>query len=112
MKTINDWEPETLSLLTSLTSAGFVLVSGHNGEEKFRFDGDIPKFIANLTACDESHLFVTSSTGKKPWLYLVYGNNPGELVSDYVCDTGLDAVVDAHYEKWSGRKQPTKPSTY
>lgn len=109
---INDWEPETRSLLESLVNAGFTLSHGDNGEDRFKFDGDMPRFIENLTACDESHLYIKTPLGKELWLYLVYGNEPGVLVSDYsVCGAAsdvLDVVTEQHYEKWCGRKQPTK----
>lgn len=110
METINNWAPETRSLLRALRAAGFTIVEGDNGEDKFKFDGDEAKFIANLTACDESHLYVVDPSGARRWLYLVYGNNPGELVSDYSLPREgtdyLDAVTTAHYDKWEGRKQP------
>lgn len=114
MRTINDWTPETRSLLKSLIAAGFSIVEGDNGEEKFQFDGtgNMQAFIDNLTACDESHLYVTDPEGGRRWMYLVYGNGPGELVSDYSLPKQgtdyLEAVTNAHSEKWESRKQPTK----
>jgi hypothetical protein len=109
---INDWKPETLSLLNTLTAAGFVLLCGNNGEETFKFDGNLDTFIENLIACDEAALGVRSPEGKRLNLYLVLGNEPGVIVSDYTCDDGLDKVTDIHYETWSGRKQPTTTATY
>lgn len=113
-RTINDWEPETRSLLESLVSAGFRLDHGDNGEYEFQFTGDLAKFIEHLTACDESHLYIKTPLGRVLWMYLVYGNEPGVLVSDYsvwaegAASDVLDAVTEQHYEKWSGRKQPKK----
>lgn len=49
---LNDWTPETTALLNSLTAAGFTLLRGHNGEEAFKFDDNLPAFIENLIACD------------------------------------------------------------
>lgn len=113
VRQINDWYPETRSLLDALVAAGCQLVAGDNGEDQFTFDGDLDKFIANLTACDESSLYVITpaAPGKRRWLYLVYGNNPGELASDYTVDPVLDSVTSAHYEKWEGKPQPKKPDT-
>lgn len=115
---INDWAPETRALLKALTDAGFTLLSGDNGEERFKFNPDQPldAFIAELTATDEARLFI-SKDGKKLWLSLVYGNSPGELVADYPHNEAeaykaLDRVAEAHYEAWSGKRQPTKPSPY
>lgn len=113
-KMINDWAPEVKDLLTALTTAGFTLRSGDNGEERFKFEGDEKRdeFIANLIACDESHLYVTDPKGKKVWLYLILGNSPGELVSDYSMPAGstdfLDALTMAHYDKWTQLPQPMK----
>lgn len=110
---LNDWTPETRSLLKSLTKAGFKLSDGNNGEEVFSFANDLPKFIENLTACDETHLFVIDPDGNRRWLYLVLGNGPGELVCDYSCPKEgmgtdyLDAVTTAHYDKWENKSQPT-----
>lgn len=108
---INDWTPETKSLLKGLTDAGFTLVSGDNGEDRFKFDGDLKKFIDNLTACDESHLYVKSPKGQTLWLYLVLGNEPGVIAADYSMGKiegvdELEAVTQAHYNKWENRKQP------
>ena len=105
---LNDWTPETTDLLNTLTAAGFVLLSGNNGEESFKFTGDLPAFVENLIACDEASLKVQAPDGKKLGLYLVLGNGPGEIVCDYTCHDGLDAVTGAHFDKWEGRQQPTK----
>jgi hypothetical protein len=112
MKT-NDWKPEVGSLLTALQAKGFALVSGDNGEEQFKFDPAKPAdFLENLIACDEAHLTVGMG-GQTRWLYLVLGNSPGELVSDYSVgrqpnriDELLEAVTASESEKWTGRAQP------
>lgn len=106
---INDWAPETKALLNRLVAAGCTLLSGDNGEERFEFTGDLPAFIENLIACDEARLYVqTPSSIQSKWLYLVLGNSPGELASDYICDPVLDAVTDAHYNEWSEKAQPMR----
>ena len=104
----NDYKPETLSLLNALTTAGLALVDGNNGEERFKFDGNLDAFIDNLIACDESTLRVKALDRDHPLtLWLVLGNEPGVLVSDYVNHDVLEAVLDAHYETWADREQPT-----
>lgn len=124
---INDWEPETRSLLERLVAAGCTLLEGDNGEYKFKFPerttpenypAAVAKFIEDLTACDESHLWVKVPGYDRPfWLFLVYGNSPGELVSDYSCpkdlpynDTSfaLNPVTMSHYDEWSSKPQPKK----
>lgn len=108
-QTLNNWKPEVGSLLHKLTKAGCKLIAGNNGDEDFKAeDMTLAKFIENLIACDEAHLYVQTPAGKRRWVYLVLGNSPGELVCDYTCDDVLDAVTDAHYTQWESRKQPTR----
>lgn len=114
-KMINDWAPETKDLLQALIAANFVIRSGDNGEEKFKFNHEnLDGFIANLIACDESTLYVVDPSGRKLWLHLVLGNEPGILASDYCIPSAgtdhLDALLAVHYLKWSGLPQPMKPS--
>ena len=112
LEVINDWYPETKSPLDRLVAAGCEIVSGDNGEEKFKFDGDFDKFIAELTACDESYVYLKTPSGKVRWIYLVYGNSPGELPSDYIVDPTFDAVTSAHYAEWELKGQPKKRGYY
>lgn len=108
---INDWKPETRSLLTSLEKAGFVIHSCNNGESRkdyMREGHTLAQFLEELLACDEASLYVINPNGKKLWIYLVLGNEPGVITSDYTCDDGLDAVTDAHCAKWENRTQPTE----
>jgi hypothetical protein len=109
MRTINNWKPETRSLLKTIEKHGLTLYRGNNGEYEFAFNptkrGD---FVNDLTACDESALYVTRPDGKRLWISLIYGNSPGELMSDYSVDPLLDLVSEEHGAKWENRKQPTK----
>ena len=108
---LNDWTPETTSLFDRLIAAGFTPTSGDNGEDRFKFDeAQKAAFIENLIACDEARLYLRSPDGKKVWIYLVLGNSPGEIASDYVCHDLLDSVIDSHYTEWSEKEQPTKMS--
>jgi hypothetical protein len=112
MKKINDWSPEVTSLLKRLVSAGFILVKGHNGEDAIERPFSLDALVANLTACDEAHLFIRIPDVGKAHLFLVLGNSPGELVCDYSPDDCevLDAVLEAHYDAWCGKQQPMKDS--
>lgn len=110
---LNNWTPETASLIETLKRHGFEVVKGDNGEEQFNFDGDMDKFIKNLIACDEARLYVKCpQTGKTRWLYIVLGNSPGEMVSDYSIPRELtspdllDAATEEHATRWEKRKQP------
>jgi|SRR5688572_982963 len=110
---LNDFKPECRALIDRLTRAGFTIVRGSNGEEGFRYEGDMAKFLENLTACDEGHLYVRPPGDQRKegaschTLYLVFGNSPGELVCDYSEHSLLDEVTMAHNEEWTGKDQPT-----
>jgi hypothetical protein len=116
IETINNWKPEVLGLIRTLERHGCVIVSGDNGEYRFkREDSTLAKFIEDLIACDEAHLHVTLPNGKRAWLYLVLGNSPGELVCDYSCPEGyevLDKATEEHYTRWEGVKQPKITGEY
>ena len=108
MTTINDWKPESISLLETLQKHGVTILSVDNGESKTKFDADdLDNFIDEMTACDEAYLTVSTSDGAKRVLYLVYGNDPGELVCDYSVSPELDDATARHYENWEGKPQPT-----
>lgn len=113
MRTINDWKPETKDLLDALTAAGFALVWCSNGGDKIKFNGNLDEFMEELLGADDAHLGVELN-GKRHWLYLVYGNSPGELVCDYGVPKNpasaalLDSITQAHSDKWEGRQQPTR----
>jgi hypothetical protein len=110
-KYINDWTPETRSLLESLQKHGLQICSVDNGEYRMDFDQrDIELFLESCTACDEAWLTVRAPENKNKVIYLVFGNSPGELVSDYNVCPLIDAATDEHYNKWEGSKQPTKPA--
>lgn len=112
-KYINDWKPEVKSLLETLVKHGIKLVGGDNGEEAFNFHGDMDKFIKNLIACDEALLYVkTPKDARTRSLYLVLGNSPGELVSDYTVDETIEKAATEHAEAWEGKKQPKMLSPY
>lgn len=116
--TINDWRPEVRSLLNTLRKHGFIILGGHNGEEGFKRDGrTLADFIDNLIACDEAHLRLghtkTGPAQRVTSLYLVLGNSPGEIVSDYGIPADvevallLDKATLEHGDRWENRKQPT-----
>lgn len=115
---LNNWTPETASLIATLKRHKFEIVKGDNGEGSFRAPETkhgMKNFIANLIACDEAHLYVRCpKSGKVRWLYIILGNSPGEIVSDYSVPMEnfsntpdpLDAATSEHYDRWEGRKQP------
>ena len=107
-KRINDWKPEVSSLIQTLQKHGFTVESVDNGETRVNLAkvGEA-EFLSEAVACDEATLLCVAPNGKRVGLYLVFGNDPGELVCDYTCNPDLDKVNKEHGELWFGRPQPT-----
>lgn len=127
---LNDWNPETTSLLSTLRARGFVIIGGHNGEdavakpESFAGLGGEKAFLDELLACDECILHVRRNAKKESpknpgkmvyrtySLYLVLGNSPGELVSDYGIPADIDdanaleLATTEHSNLWEDKAQP------
>lgn len=98
-----NYKVETHSLLKTLEGHGFRVNYVKDGEGYVHHDG----FVDNLMSCEEGTMYVDHlSTNTNTWVYLVYGNSPGELVCDYGvsknvnADKALDTVVEKHYEQW------------
>lgn len=109
---INDWKPEVGSFLNRLVAAGIKIISVDNGEDDEKFT-TMEKAIKDAIACDEACIWVLPPDRTKPcWIYLVLGNDPGELPSDYVINPYIEKCADEHYKEWEGKAQPKCPSPY
>ena len=126
----NNWHPETASLLASLTAHGFTIIGGDNGDGMFRFDSfpSESAFLDELLACEECSLIVrrkaTKESLKTPgkmvyrtyFIFIVLGNSPGELVSDWGIPSdkedseALDKAITDNSDKWEGKAQPVRPA--
>lgn len=99
------YKDETRSLMKNLAEHWFYVEFVKDGEGNICRD---PKmFIDNLMSCEEGHLRIEHpSTRTSTWMFLVYGNRPGELVCDYGVSENvestkaLDAVTDEHWKRW------------
>lgn len=103
-----DYEPETRSLLQSLTAAGFVLLLVDNGGTDVPFTGDLDSFVEECMGADEARLYVRAPDGRRVGLFLVYGNSPGELVADHHIHAQLETVVVTHGKQWDNCPQPMR----
>lgn len=99
-----DYRPEIRSLLRRLKKAGFALVSVNNGEETINIEGETMA-VDHIVSVEEAWLNVRIQD-KTLTLFLVLGNDPGEIVCDYHCHDLLEKVTTEHYERWESRKQP------
>ena len=106
--TYRDYAPETRSLLASLEAAGRPVYKANNGGDDFTVDScaSPEAFFEEIMGADECTLFVRCQD-KGRWVQLVFGNGPGELVSDYqMGDDTLNMVLEAHARDWQKRPQP------
>ena len=103
---MNDYRPEVRSLLKSLKQAGFTPIYVDDGEENI-FYADVSKtqFLEEIVATDEAKIRLQHNN-KRVSVYLVLGNDPGEIAADYSDYEPLEEVIDSHYDRWENRKQP------
>lgn len=112
-----NWAPVIMSLCNTLQKQGFTLSYSDNGE----FKTVVPKGASlafarrlityNADACDEVSIYAKSPIdGKNKWIFIVLGNDPDELMSDYTACEELDNVLEAHGKIWEGKKCPTLPA--
>lgn len=106
---VNDFRPEVRSLLKELKLSGFKTVSVNNGgcDDEIIKANDVPanEFIEQIVATDSA--FLTVKYGQKSYtIFIVLGNEPGEIVCDHTEFPLLSEVVDRHYDKWESKKQP------
>lgn len=81
---INDWRPEVKGFLQKLLKYGFELLEADNGEETEPFK-DLDQMVQCLIATDESWVRVRHTQHKfsNVSFFLVLGNSPGEMISDW-----------------------------
>jgi len=105
---MKDYRPEVRSLLKSLRQAGFTPLSVNNGEENVRYS-DVSKteFLEEIVSVDEATIRLQHNN-KRVGIFLVLGNDPGEIACDYTDYEPLEEVIDSHYDRWENRKQPTR----
>jgi hypothetical protein len=105
---MKDYRPEVRSLLKSLRQAGFTPLSVNNGEENVRYS-DVSKteFLEEIVSVDEATIRLQHNN-KRVGIFLVLGNDPGEIACDYSDYDPLEEVIDSHYDRWENRKQPTR----
>lgn len=104
-----DWEPETLSLLSTLQQHGFQITAVEDGEETLEVSESTAVFdvVRFLTAVDVSHLTVRAPTGGRVFgVCVVLGNAPGEIAANWTSDDSLDCAILQHVDRWECQGQP------
>jgi hypothetical protein len=113
----NNWTPVVLDLLYLLTEeGGAVLHSADNGDGFRMLNGsDITQlrkdFAEELASVDESRLRITMQF-QQATLFLVFGNEPAELVADWGAPEGtaiywmLEAITRKFSDQWEGKPCP------
>lgn len=91
---------ETISLLRTLNKHGFDPVKVDDGEEIIATPTQTEAAVA-INNVEEAFLFVKKrSTNKVLGLFIVLGNDPGELVADCHVDIELDKATKEHNNRW------------
>lgn len=84
--------------IRALRDAGYTLVEVFDGEDTVRVKTE-SEAVAAITAVDDATLFVRTPEGdRNPWVRFVMGNDPEEVICDYV--VSLSDVLDALIDRW------------
>jgi hypothetical protein len=85
-------------VIRALRAAGYTLVEVFDGEDNVPVKNET-EAVEAITAVDDAHLFVRTPDGEyNPWVRFVMGNEPEEVVCDYVLT--LSHVLDPLTERW------------
>lgn len=86
--------------IRALRDAGYTLVEVFNGEENVVVRTESAAIDAIMDV-DDATLFVRTPDGQyNPWVRFVMGNDPDEVVCDYLTSLGhvLDPLTEGWYE--------------
>ena len=110
-----DWWVPVKSLLTMFQVEGFNITAVHDGEEMIQIDQKLSNHAIRGTAADiivsveESYVLIEKQ-GMKATLFIVLGNEPDEIVSDYTytpqLEELLEETIDKYVTQWEGKKCP------
>ena len=110
-----NWSVPVKSLLTMFQVEGFNITDVHDGEEMIQIDQKLSKSAIRQTAADiivsveESYVLIEKQ-GMKTILFIVLGNEPDEIVSDYTytpqLEELLEETIDKYVTQWEGKKCP------
>lgn len=103
------WRCVVKHLFDTLKANGIEVVSVDNSGGVEKLVENPADFINEAVACDECDVYVNVPVWGKRCLYLVYGNEPFELVADYQTCPRLDEVLTAWSDTWEGTPLIRKP---
>ena len=95
-----NWKKLILSFIQIAKDEGLTLMGACDGEEGMNSTcaRSCAQHIAN---CDEGNLyFFDKDLNKNLWVFIMLGNEPCEMITDYVCNAKLDAASDKFIDKY------------
>ena len=110
-----DWSVPVKSLLTIFQVEGFNITAVHDGEEMIQIDQKLCKSAILWSAADiivsvDVSYVLVEKHGMKATLFIVLGNEPEEIVSDYTytpqLEELLEETIDKYVTQWEGKKCP------
>ena len=110
-----DWSAPVRSLLFRLQHDGFSLHSVHDGEElTIILSGGIRAAVREaadiITSVDRSNLSLSKNGERVATLMIILGNEPEELVADWVAaskfEDAIDEAIDKFSSLWEGKRCP------
>ena len=71
------------NLLNQLRDKGFGRFMVYDGEEETQCGADIKAVMELVFNLDDAHVYLEGPSGKRVWIYLVFGNDGSDVISDY-----------------------------
>jgi len=82
-----------MAFVRSAIEAGYTVGVDCDDEELCAPTRDAKEIEKNLMQCDDEHLFVYKDGKQIGWVWLIYGNEGWDVISDYT--TNLEPLMDA-----------------
>ena len=85
------YDEEAEMVLGYLEEHGCELIEVRNCVGRHPIVGeDLGVVVERLAECEEAHLIVRDHTGRRRWMFFVYGNEVGVLVNDYSVNPNIE----------------------
>lgn len=111
-----NWSIPVNSFLVKVQKAGGFILGVNDGEEYIKMPNSEDKSALAIrkeatecvTSVDAAVVYIEIPGGVKGTIFIVLGNEPEELISDYSCslEDFLEPVCEKYEQEWEGKKCP------
>lgn len=85
------------ALLTAAIAQGFTVRVSQGDADMEPMRSTVDEAMADLFACDDDRMYVFRDGKRVGWVYLVYGNDGWDVISDYT--TNLESLMEGEVQR-------------